>query len=204
MKASDRVPRRRRLSQLWPDQVDCPLIWAFTEAGGLIGGTVTVALGIGSLLWGIATHPSLALGRAEEEVRVGYEILKSLGIRSRGVRVVSAPSCARQGFDVIRTVEASRSGWQHIKLRCRWSVLGASSNGPGEARETDIALLAVARASIGLSVGASPINHVQDAEMIEHIVKWWKRRRPRSKRRTSLSLRCPNEGSGPLGHWCRC
>src|SRR5436190_326556 len=73
----------------------------------------------------------------EEEVRVGYEILKSLGIRSRGVRVVSCPSCARQGFDVIRTVEALEDRLQHIKTPMSLSVLGCVVNGPGEARETD-------------------------------------------------------------------
>ena len=89
-------------------QVDCPLHLGVTEAGGLIGGTVKSALGIGSLLWaGIGDTIRVSLSaEPEEEVRVGYEILKSLGIRSRGVRVVSCPSCARQGFDVIRTVEA--------------------------------------------------------------------------------------------------
>jgi (E)-4-hydroxy-3-methylbut-2-enyl-diphosphate synthase len=94
-------------------QVDCPLHLGVTEAGGLIGGTVKSALGIGSLLWaGIGDTIRVSLSaEPEEEVRVGYEILKSLGIRSRGVRVVSCPSCARQGFDVIRTVEALEGPW---------------------------------------------------------------------------------------------
>ena len=98
-------------------QVDCPLHLGVTEAGGLIGGTVKSALGIGSLLWaGIGDTIRVSLSaEPEEEVRVGYEILKSLGIRSRGVRVVSCPSCARQGFDVIRTVEALEERLQHIK-----------------------------------------------------------------------------------------
>src|SRR3546814_1490543 len=74
------------------------------------------------------------------EVRVGYEILKSLGIRTRGVRVVSCPSCARQGFDVIRTVQALEQRLQHIHNPLSLSVLGCVVNGPGEARETDIGI----------------------------------------------------------------
>src|SRR3546814_13030027 len=70
----------------------------------------------------------------EEEVRVGYEILKSLGLRTRGVRVVSCPSCARQGFDVIRTVQRLEDALQHIKTPMSPSVLGCVVNGPGEAR----------------------------------------------------------------------
>src|SRR5437868_13666359 len=90
------------------DAVDCPLHLGITEAGGLIGGTVKSAIGIGNLLWaGIGDTIRVSLSaEPEEEVRVGYEILKALGIRSRGVRVGSCPSCARQGFAVIRTVEA--------------------------------------------------------------------------------------------------
>ncbi|MFK5108549.1 flavodoxin-dependent (E)-4-hydroxy-3-methylbut-2-enyl-diphosphate synthase, partial [Klebsiella pneumoniae] len=76
----------------------------------------------------------------EEEVRVGFEILKALGLRTRGVRVVSCPSCARQGFDVIRTVEALEKRLSHIKTPLSLSVLGCVVNGPGEARETDIGL----------------------------------------------------------------
>src|ERR671927_1508152 len=88
-------------------EVDCPLHLGITEAGGLIGGTVKSAIGIGSLLWaGIGDTIRVSLSaEPEEEVRVGFEILKALGIRNRGVRVVSCPSCARQGFDVIRTVQ---------------------------------------------------------------------------------------------------
>src|SRR6185369_10712663 len=89
------------------EAVDCPLHLGITEAGGLIGGTVKSSIGIGNLLWaGIGDTIRVSLSaEPEEEVRVGYEILKSLGIRTRGVRIVSCPSCARQGFDVIRTVE---------------------------------------------------------------------------------------------------
>src|SRR6476646_6175951 len=154
-------------------QVDCPLHLGVTEAGGLIGGTVKSALGIGSLLWagtGDTIRVSLSPG-PEEEVRVGYEILKSLGIRSRGVRVVSCPSCARQGFDVIRTVEALEERLQHIKTPMSLSVLGCVVNGPGEARETDIGITGGGQGKHMVYLSGVTDHHVQDADMIDHIVK---------------------------------
>src|SRR3569832_2398894 len=97
--------------------VDCPLHLGITEAGGFVGGTVKSAIGIGSLLWyGIGDTIRVSLSaEPEEEVRVGFEILKALDIHNRGVRVVSCPSCARQGFDVIRTVQALEERLQHIR-----------------------------------------------------------------------------------------
>jgi (E)-4-hydroxy-3-methylbut-2-enyl-diphosphate synthase len=154
-------------------QVDCPLHLGVTEAGGLIGGTVKSALGIGSLLWaGIGDTIRVSLSaEPEEEVRVGYEILKSLGIRSRGVRVVSCPSCARQGFDVIRTVEALEARLQHIKTPMSLSVLGCVVNGPGEARETDIGITGGGNGTHMVYLSGVTDHHVKDADMIEHIVK---------------------------------
>jgi len=154
-------------------QVDCPLHLGVTEAGGLIGGTVKSALGIGSLLWaGIGDTIRVSLSaEPEEEVRVGYEILKSLGIRSRGVRVVSCPSCARQGFDVIRTVEALEERLQHIKTPMSLSVLGCVVNGPGEARETDIGLTGGGNGTHMVYLSGVTDHHVKDADMIDHIVR---------------------------------
>ncbi|VAW01909.1 (E)-4-hydroxy-3-methylbut-2-enyl-diphosphate synthase (flavodoxin), partial [hydrothermal vent metagenome] len=122
------------------DAVDCPLHLGITEAGGLIGGTVKSSIGMGNLLWsGIGDTIRVSLSaEPEEEVRVGYEMLKSLGLRTRGVRVVSCPSCARQGFDVIRTVQALEERLQHVRTPISLSILGCVVNGPGEARETDI------------------------------------------------------------------
>ncbi|WP_420140705.1 flavodoxin-dependent (E)-4-hydroxy-3-methylbut-2-enyl-diphosphate synthase, partial [Sphingomonas sp.] len=108
------------------EAVDCPLHLGITEAGGLIGGTVKSSIGMGSLLWfGIGDTIRVSLSaEPEEEVRVGYEILKALGLRQRGVRVISCPSCARQGFDVIRTVETLEARLQHIRVPMSLSVLG--------------------------------------------------------------------------------
>jgi (E)-4-hydroxy-3-methylbut-2-enyl-diphosphate synthase len=154
-------------------EVDCPLHLGITEAGGLIGGTVKSAIGIGNLLWaGIGDTIRVSLSaEPEEEIRVGYEILKSLGIRSRGVRVVSCPSCARQGFDVIRTVEALEERLQHIKTPMSLSVLGCVVNGPGEARETDIGITGGGNGTHMVYLSGVTDHHVQDGDMIEHIVK---------------------------------
>jgi (E)-4-hydroxy-3-methylbut-2-enyl-diphosphate synthase len=154
-------------------QVDCPLHLGITEAGGLIGGTVKSAIGMGNLLWaGIGDTIRVSLSaEPEEEVRVGYEILKALGIRSRGVRVVSCPSCARQGFDVIRTVEALEKRLQHIKTPMSLSVLGCVVNGPGEARETDIGITGGGNGTHMVYLSGVTDHHVKDSDMIDHIVK---------------------------------
>ena len=172
VKASDVFLAVAAYQQL-ASEVDCPLHLGITEAGGLIGGTVKSAIGIGSLLWaGIGDTIRVSLSaEPEEEVRVGYEILKSMGIRSRGVRVVSCPSCARQGFDVIRTVEALEERLQHIKTPMSLSVLGCVVNGPGEARETDIGITGGGNGKHMVYLSGVTDHHVQDADMIEHIVR---------------------------------
>jgi (E)-4-hydroxy-3-methylbut-2-enyl-diphosphate synthase len=172
VKASDVFLAVAAYQQL-ASEVDCPLHLGITEAGGLIGGTVKSSIGIGSLLWaGIGDTIRVSLSaEPEEEVRVGYEILKALGIRSRGVRVVSCPSCARQGFDVIRTVEALEARLQHIKTPMSLSVLGCVVNGPGEARETDIGITGGGNGTHMVYLSGVTDHHVKDGEMIDHIVK---------------------------------
>ena len=154
------------------DAVDCPLHLGITEAGGLIGGTVKSSIGMGNLLWaGIGDTIRVSLSaEPEEEVRVGYEILKSLGLRTRGVRVVSCPSCARQGFDVIRTVQALEDRLSHIKTPMSVSVLGCVVNGPGEARETDIGITGGGAGKHMVFLSGVTDHHVADADMLDHIV----------------------------------
>jgi len=144
-----------------------------TEAGGLIGGTVKSALGIGSLLWaGIGDTIRVSLSaEPEEEVRVGYEILKSLGIRNRGVRVISCPSCARQQYDVIRTVEALEKRVAHITTPMTVSVIGCVVNGPGEARETDIGLTGGGNDTHQVYVAGVPHHRLKDASVVDHLVE---------------------------------
>ena len=153
--------------------VDCPLHLGITEAGGLIGGTVKSAIGLGNLLWsGIGDTIRVSLSaEPEQEVRVGYDILKSLGLRTRGVRVVSCPSCARQGFDVIRTVETLEARLSHIRTPISLSVLGCVVNGPGEARETDIGLTGGGAGKHMVYLSGVTDHHVADDGMVDHIVR---------------------------------
>ena len=155
------------------ETVDCPLHLGITEAGGLIGGTVKSAIGMGNLLWaGIGDTIRVSLSaEPEQEVRVGFEILKALGLRTRGVRVVSCPSCARQGFDVIRTVQALEERLSHIKTPLSLSVLGCVVNGPGEARETDIGITGGGAGKHMVYLSGVTDHHVADAEMLDHIVE---------------------------------
>jgi (E)-4-hydroxy-3-methylbut-2-enyl-diphosphate synthase len=171
VKASDVFLAVAAYQQL-ADAVDCPLHLGITEAGGLIGGTVKSAIGIGNLLWaGIGDTIRVSLSaEPEEEVRVGFEILKSLGLRTRGVRVVSCPSCARQGFDVIRTVEALESRLGHIKTPLSLSVLGCVVNGPGEARETDIGITGGGAGKHMVYLSGVTDHHVSSEAMLDHIV----------------------------------
>src|SRR5207248_8963171 len=124
------------------DACDYPLHLGITEAGGMIPGTVKSSIGLGMLLWsGIGDTIRVSLSADPvEEVRVGFDILKSLGLRRRGVTVISCPSCARQQFQVIKTVEVLEERLAHITTPLTLSVIGCVVNGPGEARETDIGL----------------------------------------------------------------
>ena len=155
------------------EAVDCPLHLGITEAGGLIGGTVKSSIGMGSLLWaGIGDTIRVSLSaEPEQEVRVGYEMLKALGLRTRGVRVVSCPSCSRQGFDVIRTVEALEKRLEHIKTPMSLSVLGCVVNGPGEARETDIGITGGGKGKHMVYLSGVTDHHVEDESMLDHIVR---------------------------------
>jgi len=172
VKASDVFLAVAAYQQL-AETVDCPLHLGITEAGGLIGGTVKSAIGMGSLLWyGIGDTIRVSLSaEPEEEVRVGFEILKALGLRQRGVRVISCPSCARQGFNVIKTVEALEARLTHIRTPMSLSVLGCVVNGPGEARETDIGLTGGGNGKHMVYLSGVTDHTVQDADMIDHIVK---------------------------------
>jgi (E)-4-hydroxy-3-methylbut-2-enyl-diphosphate synthase len=172
VKASDVFLAVAAYQQL-AEAVDCPLHLGITEAGGLIGGTVKSAIGIGSLLWfGIGDTIRVSLSADPiEEVRVGFEILKSLGIRHRGVRIVSCPSCARQGFNVIRTVELLEERLAHISTPLSLSVLGCVVNGPGEARETDIGITGGGAGKHMVYLSGVTDHHIDDATMVDHIVR---------------------------------
>lgn len=151
---------------------DYPLHLGITEAGGLIGGTVKSAIGMGNLLWaGIGDTIRVSLSAPpEEEVKVGYEILKSLGLRTRGVNIVSCPSCARQGFNVVETVAALEKRLAHITAPVTLSIIGCVVNGPGEARETMIGLTGGGQDNHMVYVGGNPDHKIDSGAMIDHIV----------------------------------
>src|SRR5271156_5404953 len=141
VKASDLFLAVAAYQQL-AEQCDHPLHIGITEAGSKRAGTVKSSIGLGSLLWaGIGDTMRVSLSaEPEEEVLVGWELLKSLGLRNRGVKIISCPSCARQGFDVIKTVSVLESRLAHIETPLSLSILGCVVNGPGEALMTDLGL----------------------------------------------------------------
>ncbi|MEP1588573.1 MAG: flavodoxin-dependent (E)-4-hydroxy-3-methylbut-2-enyl-diphosphate synthase [Tateyamaria sp.] len=155
------------------DATDAPIHLGITEAGGLISGTVKSAIGMGNLLWmGIGDTIRVSLSADPvEEVKMGFEILKSLGLRHRGVNIISCPSCARQGFDVIKTVEALEQRLEHIKTPMSLSIIGCVVNGPGEALMTDVGFTG-GGAGHGMVYLAGKQSHKQDnASMVDHIVE---------------------------------
>jgi (E)-4-hydroxy-3-methylbut-2-enyl-diphosphate synthase len=152
---------------------DHPLHLGVTEAGGLTSGTIKSAIGLGNLLWmGIGDTMRVSLSADPvEEVKVGYEILKSLNLRHRGVTIISCPSCARQGFDVIATVAKLEERLEHVKTPMSLSIIGCVVNGPGEALMTDIGFTGGGAGS-GMVYLAGKQSHKMDNErMIDHIVE---------------------------------
>ncbi len=154
------------------DATDAPIHLGITEAGGLMSGTIKSAIGLGNLLWmGIGDTLRVSLSADPvEEVRVGYEILKSLGLRHRGVNIISCPSCARQGFDVIRTVETLEDRLAHIRTPMSLSIIGCVVNGPGEALMTDVGFTGGGAGSGMVYLAGKQSHKMTNDEMIEHIV----------------------------------
>jgi len=152
---------------------DYPLHIGITEAGGLRTGTVKSAIGLGSLLWaGIGDTVRVSLSAdPDEEVRAGFEILKALGLRHRGVSIVSCPSCARQQFEVIETVSLLESRLAHITTPMTVSVIGCVVNGPGEARETDIGITGGGKGTHMVYVAGLPHHRIQNASVVDHMVE---------------------------------
>jgi (E)-4-hydroxy-3-methylbut-2-enyl-diphosphate synthase len=151
---------------------DYPLHLGVTEAGGLSTGTVKSAIGIGTLLWeGIGDTIRVSLSADPvEEVKAGFEILKALGLRRRGVTVVACPSCARQAFPVVETVRVLEERLAHISTPLSLSIIGCVVNGPGEARETDIGLTGGGRGTHMVYLSGVADHRIQDADIVNHIV----------------------------------
>jgi (E)-4-hydroxy-3-methylbut-2-enyl-diphosphate synthase len=155
------------------EATDAPIHLGITEAGGFVSGTIKSAIGLGSLLWaGIGDTIRVSLSADPvEEVKVGYEILKSLGLRHRGVNIISCPSCARQGFNVIETVAELEKRLAHVHTPMSLSIIGCVVNGPGEALMTDVGFTG-GGAGHGMIYMAGKQDHRQDNDgMIDHIVE---------------------------------
>ncbi|HEY7797226.1 MAG TPA: flavodoxin-dependent (E)-4-hydroxy-3-methylbut-2-enyl-diphosphate synthase [Hyphomonadaceae bacterium] len=155
------------------DATDAPLHLGVTEAGGLRTGTVKSSIGIGSLLWaGIGDTIRVSLSADPvEEIKVGFDILKSLNLRTRGVNIIACPSCARQGFDVIKTVEKLEQRLAHISEPISLSIIGCVVNGPGEAAMTDLGFTGGGKDAGMMYVSGRPSHKVSNDEMIEKIVE---------------------------------
>ena len=155
------------------EAVDCPLHIGITEAGSLLSGTVKSSIGLGNLLWsGIGDTIRVSLSSDPvDEVKVGFEMLKSLGLRHRGVTIISCPSCARQGFNVIKTVEELEQRLAHIAEPITLSIIGCVVNGPGEARETDIGFTGGGSDAGMVYLAGRPDHKKPHDEMVDHLVK---------------------------------
>ena len=152
---------------------DYPLHLGITEAGGLVGGTVKSSVGMGMLLWsGIGDTIRVSLSADPvEEIRVGYEMLKSLQLRRRGVTVIACPSCARQQYDVIKTVAALEERLAHITTPITLSVIGCVVNGPGEARETDVGFTGGGNGTHQVYISGTPDHRLKGEDIVEHLAK---------------------------------
>ncbi|WP_096785600.1 flavodoxin-dependent (E)-4-hydroxy-3-methylbut-2-enyl-diphosphate synthase [Rhodobacter sp. CZR27] len=158
--------------QALAEATDAPIHLGITEAGGLTAGTVKSAVGLGNLLWsGIGDTLRVSLSADPvEEVKVGYEILKSLGLRHRGVTIISCPSCARQGFDVIKTVATLEDRLAHVTTSMSLSIIGCVVNGPGEALMTDIGFTGGGNGSGMVYAAGKQIHKLGNERMVEEIV----------------------------------
>tara|TARA_B100000575_G_C23105492_1_gene638068 strand:- start:405 stop:1496 length:1092 start_codon:yes stop_codon:yes gene_type:complete len=154
-------------------ECDYPLHLGVTEAGGLFSGSIKSSIGIGQLLMeGIGDTIRVSLSSDPvDEVKAGYEILKSLGLRSRGVNIISCPSCARQAFPVIETVKKLEKRLSHIKKPVNLSIIGCVVNGPGEAAQTEIGLTGGGQDNNLLYLSGIPHSKVANSEIINKVVK---------------------------------
>ena len=151
---------------------DYPLHLGITEAGSLTTGSVKSAMGIGMLLSeGIGDTIRISLSaNPVEEVKIGYEILKSLNLRHRGVNIISCPSCARQGFPVIDTVQILEKKLSHIKESITLSIIGCVVNGPGEASQTQIGLTGGGKDNHMIYLSGLPHHKIASGKIIEEVV----------------------------------
>ena len=172
VKASDVFLAVAAYQQL-AEAIDCPLHVGITEAGPTRIGTIKSAIGMGSLLWagiGDTIRVSLAADPVEE-IKAGFDILKSLGLRHRGVNIIACPSCARQGFDVVKTVAILEERLAHVSEPISLSIIGCVVNGPGEATYTDLGFTGGGKGAGMMYIGGVSDHKVQNEGMVDHIVE---------------------------------
>ena len=153
-------------------KIEYPLHLGITEAGGFVSGSIKSSIGLGTLLLeGIGDTIRVSLSdEPVKEVQIGNEILKSLNLRERGVRIISCPSCARQGFEVIETVKVLEKRLAHITKPITLSIIGCVVNGPGEAAMTDVGITGGSKGSNMLYLSGIQSQKVSTNEMIEKVV----------------------------------
>jgi len=159
--------------QLLAEAIDCPLHLGVTEAGGTRVGTVKSSIGMGSLLWagiGDTIRVSLAADPVEE-IKVGFDMLKALGLRHRGVNIIACPSCARQGFNVIDTVATLEARLAHISTPMSLSIIGCVVNGPGEALMTDLGVTGGGNGRHMIYSAGKTDHTIDGGTMVDHIVE---------------------------------
>ncbi len=180
------------------EATDAPIHLGITEAGGLVPGTIKSAIGLGNLLWmGIGDTIRVSLSADPvDEVKAGSEILKSLGLRHRGVNIIACPSCARQGFDVIRTVETLEKRLEHVKTPISLSIIGCVVNGPGEALMTDVGFTGGGAGSGMVYLAGKQSHKMSNDEMINHIVDQVERRATEIEAASQASAPEPSAGHG--------
>jgi (E)-4-hydroxy-3-methylbut-2-enyl-diphosphate synthase len=172
VKSSDVFLSTKAYSKL-SEATNYPLHLGITEAGGFVPGSIKSSIGIGSLLLnGIGDTIRISLSDDPvQEIRIGNEILKSLNLRNRGVKIISCPSCARQGFEVIDTVKILEQKLSHIKTPVTLSIIGCVVNGPGEASMTDIGITGGKNGNNMLYLSGIQKEKVMTDEMIARVVK---------------------------------
>ena len=151
-------------------QIERPLHLGITEAGALRGGTVKSAVGLGMLLMegiGDTMRVSLAADPVEE-VKVGFEILKSLKLRTNGINFVACPSCSRQNFDVIGTMNELERRLEDIRTPMDVAVIGCIVNGPGEAKEADVGLTGATPSNL-IYLDGEPDHKVSNTDFVDHL-----------------------------------
>ena len=158
--------------KLLSEKTDYPLHLGITEAGSYLPGSIKTSIGFGSLLLnGIGDTVRVSLSDDPiEEINVGNEILKSLNLRNRGVKIISCPSCARQAFQVIETVKQLEKRLSHIKKPITLSIIGCVVNGPGEAKQTEIGITGGGKDNHMLYLNGLETEKVMTKDMINKIV----------------------------------